>query len=447
MMLMEKTSGNGRMTGLQKFFYGCGEGASTFATTAVGMFYLYFLTDIVDIRPSLAGSVVLLGNIWDAVTDPFVGWLSDRSDNRFGRRRIWILGSTIPFAASFALIWTVPTGAGQLAAFLYATAAFMVFIFMITSYMVPYTTLAMELTSDYDERNQLAMWRMVFSIGLALPATVLPKLLIDRLPDERSGFMAMGWILAACMLPLAALVVFAGRERKPREDAPRFIESLRSSFGFPPFRKALMMYIFAMLPLRLLMAAIIYYFNYYLLSPDSFEVSMAIMMVASVASLFLWDAVSRRLDKKRAYIIGLTTCAGLLLVLMLPKGAVLKLLMPFSVVMGLGISALHIMPVAIVPEAIDAGIAEGLAASEGIWNGVITFAHKISAAVAAFAMGLILDFAGYVPGVEAQKPSAVAAILFLVCIAPAALSMAGVVVARGFGIDRSEAKRIEEKIG
>ncbi|HOY90050.1 MAG TPA: MFS transporter, partial [Bacillota bacterium] len=108
---------------------------------------------------------------------------------------------------------------------------------------------------------------------------------------------------------------------------------------------------------------------------------------------------------------------------------------------------LHIMPVAIVPEAIDAGIAEGLAASEGIWNGVITFAHKISAAIAAFAMGVILDLAGYVPGVEAQKPSAIAAILFLVCIAPAALSLAGVMVARGFSIDRSEAKRIEEKIG
>jgi len=77
MMLMAKTSSNGRMSGLQKFFYGCGEGASTFATTAVGMFYLYFLTDIVGIRPSLAGSVVLLGNIWDAITDPFVGWLSE----------------------------------------------------------------------------------------------------------------------------------------------------------------------------------------------------------------------------------------------------------------------------------------------------------------------------------------------------------------------------------
>jgi len=442
-----KLRGNGSMTGLQKFFYGCGEGASTFATTAVGMFYLYFLTDVVGIRPSLAGLVVLLGNVWDAVTDPFVGWLSDKSDNKFGRRRVWILGSTIPFAISFAMIWRVPAGGSQLASFIYATLAFMMYIFMITAYMVPYTTLAMELTSDYDERNQLAMWRMVFSIGLALPATVLPKVLVDMLPDEKTGFMAMGWILGACMLPLAALVVLAGRERKPKVKGPGFVESLKSSLRFNPFLKALFMYVCAMLPLRLLMASIIYYFNYYLKQPKYFELSMGLMMIASVVALFFWNYVTKRLDKRRAYIIGLLTLASFILILLLPPSVMMRILIPYSIVMGLGVSALHIMPVAIIPEAIDAAIAEGYPASEGIWNGVVTFAHKISAALAAFAMGIILEAAGYVAGVEDQRRSAIIAILLLVSIAPAVLSVIGVLIARGFKIGRTEAVEIEEKIG
>ncbi len=435
-----------KMTGFQKFFYGCGEGASTFATTAVGMFYLFFLTDVVGLRPSLAGAVVFLGNIWDAVTDPFVGWLSDRSDNRFGRRRIWILGSTLPFALSFALIWKVPAGLGQWATFAYATFFFMFFIFMITSYMVPYTTLAMELSNDYDERNQLAMWRMVFSIGLALPATVLPKLLIDAMPDARSGYFAMGWILGLCMIPLAALVVFAGKEKRGKAEAIPFFQSLKSAFKFAPFRQAIYMYVCAMLPLRLLMATILYYFTYYLLKAEAFEISMGIMMVTSVAALFFWDAVARRLDKRKAYIIGITTSAVLILVLLLPAGIVSKLLLPFSFVMGLGISALHIMPVAIVPEVIDAGRAAGHTASDGVWNGIITFVHKMSAALAALAMGAILDLSGYVPGLEKQSPSAIFAIVFLVSIAPAVFMLIGVIVAFTFRIGRDEAKKLKEAL-
>lgn len=410
------------------------------------MFYLYFLTDIVGIRPSLAGLVVLLGNIWDAITDPFVGWLSDRSDNKFGRRRIWILGSTLPFALTFALIWSVRPASDATLTFLSATLSFMVYIFMITAYMVPYTTYAMELTYDYDERNQLAMWRMVFSIGLALPATVLPKILIDMMPDKASGFAAMGWILAGMMLPLAALSVFSGKERKPKGQHPSFLKSLKDAFTFTPFKTALLMYICAMLPLRMLMATIIYYFTYYLKKPGVFELSMGLMMISSVASLFFWNEVSRRLDKKKAYMIGISTCAALVLLLLLPPGVMLFVLLPFSVLMGLGISALHITPVAIIPEAIDAAVAQGLDASEGIWNGVVTFAHKISAAIAAFVMGVLLEAAGYVAGVEQQKPSAIIAILCLVSVVPSLIAMSGVVLARNFSIGRVEAKRNEEKL-
>jgi len=95
---MAQLKGNSQLTVMQRIFYGAGESSATLANTTIGFFFMFFLTNVVGLRPSLAGAVVMMGNLWDAITDPFVGWLSDRSENRFGRRRVWVLGSAIPLA-------------------------------------------------------------------------------------------------------------------------------------------------------------------------------------------------------------------------------------------------------------------------------------------------------------------------------------------------------------
>ncbi len=395
------------------------------------------MTDVVGIRPSLAGAVVLMGNFWDAITDPFVGWLSDRSNNRFGRRRIWVLGSAIPLGISFALIWSVPQGLGQAATFAYSSIFYMLYIFMITSFMVPYTTLGMELTNDYDERTSLAMWRMIFNIGLSLPATILPKMLVDALPDIRSGYSAMGWIIGLSIMIFPIFVIFAGKERQKVTDDKPFLNSLLESLKFKPFRQAVLMYIFAWLPIKFLMAAMLYYFKYYLENPSAFELTMGVMMVVATLSLPLWNYVSKRLDKRRAYILGLGIFSIVILSLLLPKSVVSTILLPVAVLIGIGVSALQLMPAAIVPEAIDAGISSGVAASEGIWNGVVTFVQKTASALAIFGLGVVLDIVGYDANAAVQTPGTITALKMLVAVVPAILTILGIMVARGFRIGRA----------
>jgi GPH family glycoside/pentoside/hexuronide:cation symporter len=231
-------------------------------------------------------------------------------------------------------------------------------------------------------------------------------------------------------------VIFAGKERQKKSVDKPFFTSLIEALKYKPFFQVIIMYICAWLPIKVLMAAMLYYFKYYLGMTKSFELIMGIMMVVSVLSLPLWNLISKKLDKRRAYIIGLLTFAFFILMLLLPKSIVTALLIPLAVFIGVGLSSLHIMPVAIVPEAIDAGIADGVAASEGIWNGVVTFVQKTASAIAIFLLGVALDITGYDAGVLVQNSATLSMLKILVAVVPALLTITGVLVAMRFKIGR-----------
>jgi GPH family glycoside/pentoside/hexuronide:cation symporter len=92
-----------------KAAYALGDlGNSAGPGTIIPFWYLYFLTDVAKLDPALAGLAVLLGKIWDAVNDPLVGLLSDRTRTRWGRRRPYLLFGAVPFGLTFALLWIVP---------------------------------------------------------------------------------------------------------------------------------------------------------------------------------------------------------------------------------------------------------------------------------------------------------------------------------------------------
>jgi len=86
-----------------KIAYGGAEGASSLAFTVIAIFFLIFLTDVAGIAPSIAGGILFAANIWDAITDPAMGIISDRTRSRYGRRRPYLLGVAVPFGVVFAV--------------------------------------------------------------------------------------------------------------------------------------------------------------------------------------------------------------------------------------------------------------------------------------------------------------------------------------------------------
>ncbi len=155
-----------------KVSYGVGEIIVAIRQSSVLNFLLFFYTNVVMLSPSLAGLALAVGRIWDGVNDPVVGYLSDGTTSRFGRRRPYLLASTLPLGLSFFLLWSPPQGMGNLGNFLFLATAYILMDAFFTLYATPYLALGAELSRDYHERTQIVTTRAVFH-GLGAMLTVL----------------------------------------------------------------------------------------------------------------------------------------------------------------------------------------------------------------------------------------------------------------------------------
>ena len=171
---------SGKLTTGTKFVYGLGDFPTVAALTARSFFWLLFLTEIVGLPIGLAGTVVAVGRIWDAVNDPIVGMISDRLQSSMGRRRPFFLIGALPLGISFFLTFYDPGLGSNTAYAIYYIVVFFIFDLSFTIVNVPYSALTAELTQDYDERSSLAGWRMSMAMLATLQAHLGSLDKIDR---------------------------------------------------------------------------------------------------------------------------------------------------------------------------------------------------------------------------------------------------------------------------
>jgi GPH family glycoside/pentoside/hexuronide:cation symporter len=184
-----------------KLAYGAGDFGPAIAANILVFYLLFFLTDVAGLPAGLAGSVLMIGKIFDAINDPIVGLLSDRTQTRWGRRLPWMLAGIIPFAILNWAQWIIPhfsdnRAVNQWGLFAYYVAIGMGFNLFFTVVNLPYTALTPELTQNYNERTRLNSFRFAFSIGGSILSLILYILITVALPDRpQEQFAQLGLML------------------------------------------------------------------------------------------------------------------------------------------------------------------------------------------------------------------------------------------------------------
>ncbi|MCP4757533.1 MAG: MFS transporter, partial [Proteobacteria bacterium] len=197
-----------------KIGFGVGDIYGGGSMVIIGFYYLFFLTDVLLITPALAGLAFLVSKIWDAISDPLMGIISDRTRTRFGRRRPYFLAGIVLVFASFVMLWYPVDFSREMHRFVYVVGAYLFFSTVITLVMVPYNALSSELTLDYNERTSLTTFRIFFSSFSSLVCAVVPLEIVKLFPDVRSGYIFMGVSFGLLFaLPFLA-VFFSTSERK-----------------------------------------------------------------------------------------------------------------------------------------------------------------------------------------------------------------------------------------
>jgi GPH family glycoside/pentoside/hexuronide:cation symporter len=375
--------------------------------TVMGFWALNYLTDIVGLPAALAGGAVMLGKAWDALTDPVMGALSDRTRTRWGRRRPYLLFGALPLAGAMWFFFTSPRSTDPAALMLWAVLALMLLNTCATVIAIPYSSLTPDLTGDYHERTSLNGYRFICAVFGTIAGAAAVQPLAGCFPDKRAGFSMMGLILGGGASLTALLTFFGTREKPAALPQDSVFAAYRAVFANRAFLALLGTYALHIMGITFLQNILIYYAKYIYGDEGLTAKAMLLLLMVAMAFIPVSVLVSKRIGKQRTYQICFavlaTACAALF-----AAGHLLgpRFFLALMVYAGIGVGFSYVAPFAMIPDAIDAGEAGGERGEsgksgesrEGAYYGIWTFAAKTGQALAVFLSGLLLSLGGYEAG-------------------------------------------------
>ncbi|MGY4521170.1 glycoside/pentoside/hexuronide:cation symporter, GPH family [Thermostichus sp. MS-CIW-30] len=433
-----------------KLAYGVGDLGTGMTANILIFFLLPFLTNTVGMSAGLAGSIYAITRFWDAINDPIIGILSDRTRTRWGRRRPWLLFAALPFGLTFLAQWWIPFPGRIGPLFAYYLLVSLLFNTFYSAANIPYASLTAELTQDYDERTQLNQFRFAFSVGGSMVAVVTFPLLVNLLPDRAAGHLLAG----ACFGVISAvplLICFWGvRERYPSQRDPMpLVQQLRVAFSNRPYLFVSGLYLCSWLAFQFTATIIPYFIVFWMGLPEVW-ISLVVLAVQGIAvlTLFGWTQLSTHLDKRTMYLIGagfwLISQAGLFFLQPGQQGIMIGL----ALLAGIGVSATaYLGPWSMLPDVIDLDELQTGERREGIFYAFMVFLQKVGLALGLFFVGQALDWAGFVPSVAGealpiQPESALLAIRVAIGPLPGVALIGGILLVWFYPITRQRHQQI-----
>jgi len=430
----------------RKFGYGAGEFSSSIFFTITSFWLLNFLTDEVRLSAALAGTALLVGKIWDAVIDPLIGHLSDRTCSRWGRRRPYLLFFAIPFGIAFVLMFRNPGIESQAGKFIWCLLTYVFFCTVYSFTNIPYNSLLPEMTPDYNERTNIAGVKQGFAVigtllgaGAAMPIMAL-------FAGRTAGFIGMSAIFGF-MAALSLLVsFFSVREPQHVETAKTggVLEALKDAFSNKPFLILLATWFLNSTAVAIMQSMLIYYYKYVFQDEAAVTLAMIFLLVFTMLTLPLWVWLCKKLGKKLAYIAGMSlTLAAVLGFAFLADRIGTSLALIFMGLAGVGFASHYVAPWAMAPDTIEYGFSVSGVRREGIYYSIWTFVIALGGALAGFLVGQGLDLFGYMPDV-AQSARSILGIRLLIGILPAVIILLGNIALAFYPLTQ---KRYEEVLG
>jgi GPH family glycoside/pentoside/hexuronide:cation symporter len=437
-----------------KVFYGVGELAAAVPASLSAFFVLYFFTTVAGLSPALAGAVLLFGRFWDAINDPLIGWLSDRTVSPLGRRYPWMLGGVIPLAICSVLLWTVPPFPGQGGIFAYYIVLSVFAFAAFTTVQLPYTALAAELADDYDERTDLIGMKSAFSIGGSIVSLLMAQAVFARVADPARQFFILGALSASLAVVIIGLCV-AGTYRRywqvqrgrprlaPSTQSPALLPQLRSVFSNAAFRQILGLYLCGWMSVQVTAAMLPYFVGAWMGLPATHFAQMALAVQGTaIAMLWGWDWVAKRTGKRTVFLMGAPLAAFALGGLATVQPGQVVWMYTLGVIAGMGVATLYMVPFAMLPDVVDLDELNTGLRREGLFFSALVFLQKLGLAIALFISGQVLGWTGYVASAASQPEAALTAIRLLIGPLPAVLLAVGLWFCYRYPISRDRHQQI-----
>jgi GPH family glycoside/pentoside/hexuronide:cation symporter len=380
--------------------YGIGDIAICLYWSGVGLYLLYFYTDVVGISPSMAGLIYGIGMLWDALTDPFMGYIAERTRTKWGVYRPYLLFGNLPLALSFILLFWVPPFEGSMLFF------FLLFTNLLhrtcfTLVSVPFSSLTPRITSDSQERTNLTGFRMMGAqTGTNLMALLaFPIIFWVGGENESLGFVVLASLAGLTAMAIHAITFVTVKEPENDQGIERVGGSLSeaaSAIGKNgPFWLVFSATLIVGITTIFFGNNLIYYTKYAL---DLHEYQGTILFTSGIVaflSIPIWWAISNKLGKKITWLISSSITLTALMVFYIYPITLLNELLVLVAFIGFGSGAGGILFWSMLPDTIEYGEVHTGVRSESSLYGFMTFAQKGSIAFAIIILGVVLDAIGF----------------------------------------------------
>ena len=414
---------------------------------ASGSYLMYFYTDVALLGIGLAGLASGIGRVYDALNSPIVGYLSDKTHTRWGRRRPWIAGAALPFSLSFVLLFRPPATANQYVLFAYLLGTSLALDTFVTMLQVPSFALAAELSSDYQERTQIFAWGTFFSNIGQICGGFLP-FLAARFVDVRTGYAQVTLLLAAAAAPVTLLALLAPERPAVLRGAPAGVSDFWHGYWTCLYNKAyrtlLVTFLVMNLGAGIGQATAVYALVYWLgFAQGEIGLIMPVYLGTSCLALPFWTWLSGWMGKdvvlKR--VLFYESCVLFTAYFLIPSRPVVY---AFMIATGFGFAGFVLVP-SLLSDILDVDELDTGAQRAGESLSFWTLILKGGTVIGPVLVGWILALAGYVPNAP-QTPLVIETVRWLYGPIPGLFFIAGYFVFRNFPLTRERLGEIQAEL-
>jgi len=400
--------------------------------TSYGLFYM---TTYLGVGAAIAGLLVGLSKVYDMLTDPVMGQISDRTHSRWGRRRPYLLLGAITAPLSIVLLFLIPEFSSVSATVIYLGFVLLLFATAFTLFNVPYLAMPAEMTDQPSERTLIMSQRIFFSTLGVLSITTIGPQLIRYFGGGAQGYIKMSWVMAGIVFVAMFLAFQLTRQtatiEPSRKEAYGLLRQWRLLLGNRPFRFYMGAKICMFLAQTTVQGTLLYYAHIVLGRDEMLLAAYGIGYTGgSVTTLPLWNfLISRKIGKRNAFRISAIGLGLVFLSWLLagPAEPVSALYARFAI-LGVFSAGIMISGSAMLPDIMEYDRRNTGINQEGLYAAAFSVVEKVANALGPMIVGVLLGLTGFIEsrdGVVLDQPAAaVGAIRFGVSVLPCMLAFA-----------------------
>ena len=432
-----------KLTIKEKLGYSLGDTASHFVWDLVGFWLLIFYTDIYGLSPAMAGVIMFVGSIWDAVMDPVVGIVSDRTESRWGKFRPYLLFGSVPYAILAVMAFSTPNF-GDTGKFVYALITCLLLRTAYAFVNLPYSSLGAVMTNDSNERAGLNTYRFIAAyIGQFIvtgAALYLVKWLgatgNDGVVNQAQGYQYTVALFGVLSIAFFLITFATTKERvsAPKKQDNNVLRDFKYLFMNKAWIVLTVVGIVSFIMFAMQNAAIAYYFKYYIQDAENVQLFNILGTVALIVALPLSKPLAKRFGNKAVY-IGSSVISGVFFALIYVAGDNLPLVYTFNILAKMSYAPAVPLLWTMLADVADYGEWKFNRRTTGLTFSASVLAQKLGWAIGAAAAGWLLSATHFVANADVQSDEAMLGIRLLVSVIPGVLYASCALVLAFYDLD------------